>query len=195
MLSFPNARGCRTRFLDLAWVFCLLSSTAPAQVPTPEPSSSPKDGKPPTLVVQASPETLWPADERYVEVTVKVTVTNESVPRPTVRLVSITCNQKLDLGDDVRHAAFGTDDRVFLVKATRSIASSDRIYRITYQAFDALGNGSTATARVVVPRRAPASPASGPKRLLVAFHQRRLEGTLAWGEHEVDGQHSPSPLG
>src|SRR6266545_990608 len=42
-------------------------------------------------------------------------------------------------------------DRAFLLKGTRSVATSDRTYRFTYEAIDAAGNSSTATARVVVP--------------------------------------------
>lgn len=153
-------RRCPARSVGVAAACSLAAASVMAQVRTPEPSASPENGKPPRFVVQASPEVLWPADGRYVEITMKVIVTDGSDRPPRLRLAAITCNQKLDPGVDVRDAAFGTDDRVFLLKATSSLATRDRIYRVTYQAVDAAGNGSSATARVVVPRHAPATPAS-----------------------------------
>jgi hypothetical protein len=105
--------------------------------------------------VQASPEVLWPADGRYVEITIKVTLIDAADPSPRLRLAAITCNQRLEPGVDVREAAFGTDDRVFLLKATTSLATRDRIYRVTYQALDTAGNSLTATAQVAVTRRVP----------------------------------------
>jgi len=79
---------------------------------------------------------------------------------PRLRLAAITCNQKLEIGVDVREAAFGTDDRVFVLRATSSLITRDRIYRVIYEVVDAAGNSSRATARVVVPRHVPATRAS-----------------------------------
>ena len=73
-----------------------------------------------------------------------------------VRLVSITSNQPVDgRGDghtapDVRNAAFGTDDRVFDLRAERR-GGHTRIYTITYQAEDDHGNVTTRQAFVEVP--------------------------------------------
>ena len=81
------------RGLNLACVWFLMSATGSAQVPTPEPSFPPKDTRPRSLVAHASPEILWPADERYVEITVRIVLSDETDPRPRVRLVSITCRR------------------------------------------------------------------------------------------------------
>jgi hypothetical protein len=151
-----------SRAVGAAAVWALATASVIAQVMTPEPSIPPKASRPPRFVVQASPEVLWPADGRYVEITVKVIVTDGNDPPSRVRLAAITCNQKFELGVDVRDAAFGTDDRVFLLKATSSLANRDRIYRAIYHLLDAAGNRSNATARVVVSRHSPATPASRP---------------------------------
>jgi hypothetical protein len=148
------------RWTEVAVVFPLAAASVMAQLTAPEPSPSPRNGKPSRFVVQASPEALWPADGRYVEITVKVIVTDGYDPLPRLRLAAITCNQKWDPGVDVREASFGTDDRVFLLKAMSSLSTRDRTYRITYQVIDSAGNSSSATAGVVVSRRAPATPAS-----------------------------------
>lgn len=155
-------RPCPSRAVGAAAAWALAAASVMAQVMTPEPSVPPKASEPPQFVVQASPEVLWPADGRYVEITVKVIVTDGSDPPSRLRLAAITCNQKLEVGVDVRDAAFGTDDRVFLLKATSSLANRDRIYRVTYHLLDAAGNRSIATARVVVSRHSPATPASRP---------------------------------
>ena len=112
--------------MGAAAAWALAAAGVMAQVTTPEPSIPPKTSEPPRFVVQASPEVLWPADGRYVEITVKLIVTDGNDPPSRVRLAAITCNQKLELGVDVRDAAFGADDRVFLLKATSSLASRDR---------------------------------------------------------------------
>jgi hypothetical protein len=46
--------------------------------------------------------------------------------------------------------AFGTDVRSFLLRAARSAQGHDRIYTVTYQAKDASGNTTVASAQVRV---------------------------------------------
>ena len=76
---------------------------------------------------------------------------------PAIRLVSITSNEPDNgLGDgdkpqDIQGAAFGTDDRQFLLRSERSGGGSGRIYTITYSATDASGNVTTRQATVTVP--------------------------------------------
>lgn len=145
-----------------AAALALGAASVMAQAMTPETSVPPKGSKPPRFAVQASPEVLWPADGRYVKITVKLIVTDGNEPPSRLQLAAITCNQNLEVGVDVRDAAFGADDRVFLLKATSSLANRDRIYRVIYHLRDTAGNRSTATAHVVVSRQSPATPASRP---------------------------------
>jgi endo-1,4-beta-xylanase len=53
--------------------------------------------------------------------------------------------------NDIQEAAFGTDDREFLLRAERSGLGNGRVYTITYQAKDASGNTTVASTQVVVP--------------------------------------------
>jgi endo-1,4-beta-xylanase len=53
---------------------------------------------------------------------------------------------------DIQGAAFGTDDRQFLLRAERSGTGSGRVYTITYEAADDSGNVTTRQATVTVPR-------------------------------------------
>lgn len=115
------------------------------------------DTNPPTLNVILSPNQLWPPNHKMVVVTANIQVSDIYDPKPTVTLVSITSNEADNgLGDgdtanDIQNAAFGTDDRMFALRAERSGSGAGRIYTATYQAKDKSGNTSTATVQVVVP--------------------------------------------
>jgi hypothetical protein len=115
------------------------------------------DVAPPTLTVTLTPDTLWPANHRLSPVSPNIRVSDDTDPNPTVTLVSITSSEPDNgLGDgdtlgDIQGAAFGTDDREFLLRAERSGKGDGRVYTVTYQARDAAGNTTTATAQVSVP--------------------------------------------
>ncbi len=109
------------------------------------------DKTPPTLVVSASPAQLWPPNHKLVPVTIAVTVSDNVDPNPSVKLVSITCDDGCDLGNDAIGAALNTDDRQFQLRAERSGVGAGRTYTITYIARDASGNTATKTTTVTVP--------------------------------------------
>jgi hypothetical protein len=115
------------------------------------------DVTPPTLTVTLSPDIFWPANHRLAPVSANVHVSDDTDSNPTVTLVSITSSEPDDgLGDgdapgDIQGAAFGTDDREFLLRAERSGKGSGRVYTVTYQARDAEGNTTTVSAKVSVP--------------------------------------------
>lgn len=108
---------------------------------------------PPTLDVSVTPSTLWPANHKYVDVTATVTASDDTDPSPSVRLVSVTSNEADngrgdgDTVDDIKVL----DDTHFLLRAERSGNGSGRVYTITYEAADAAGNLTSATAKVWVP--------------------------------------------
>jgi len=114
------------------------------------------DTTPPTLAVTVSPDSLWAPDHKLSQITASVTVTDVCDPNPTVRLISIVSNEPENstgdgnTTDDVQDAAFGTDDRDFLLRAERKGNSGGRIYTITYEARDASGNATVRTAQVIV---------------------------------------------
>ena len=115
------------------------------------------DATPPTLQVSVSPSILSPPNHKMALITATISAQDNLDPNPTVELVSITANEPVKgRGDgntdpDIDEAAFGTDDRTFLLRAERSGTGTGRIYTITYRARDAAGNTTTASATVTVP--------------------------------------------
>ena len=111
----------------------------------------------PQLSVSVSPARLSPPNHKLVPVTVTLTATDTCDANPVIRLVSITSNEADNgSGDgntsgDIQGAAFGTDDRQFLLRAERSGNGHGRIYTITYSATDASGNTTLSQATVTVP--------------------------------------------
>jgi hypothetical protein len=104
----------------------------------------------PNLTVTLSPNSIWPANKKMVNISASIQVSDGSDPTPQVRLVSITCNETLGSGD-IQGATFNTDDRAFQLRATRAGNGPGRIYTVTYRATDATGNTVLKTAQVIVP--------------------------------------------
>ena len=115
------------------------------------------DTTPPTLSVSVSPARLSPPNHKLVPITVTIVATDTCDASPVVRLVSIMSNEADnglgdgDQPDDIQGAAFGTDDRQFLLRSERSGTGSGRVYTITYSATDASGNTTVRQATVTVP--------------------------------------------
>jgi len=115
------------------------------------------DAVPPMLGVTLTPSQLWPPNHKLVTISADVTVSDESDPDPAVELVSITSNEpdsglgRKDVPSDIQGAEFGTDDRLFALRAERSGTDSGRIYTVIYEARDISGNVSSATSQVLVP--------------------------------------------
>jgi hypothetical protein len=111
----------------------------------------------PKLKVSLSPIGSRAANQKWIPVIASIQAADRCDPAPRLELVSIVGNepdQRLINGnktDDIREAAFGTDDRLFLLSAGRSGAAAGRIYRVTYRMKDASGNEATATAQLRLP--------------------------------------------
>ena len=109
----------------------------------------------PTLEIELSHDTLWPANHKYVEVTATVVAADNFDTDPVVTLLSVTSSEEDDDGGD----GYTTDDIViidpytFQLRAERSGNSQDgRVYTITYQVEDDCGNLTVESATVVVPK-------------------------------------------
>jgi predicted extracellular nuclease len=104
-------------------------------------------------VASVTPDTLWPVNHKYVDVTATVVVTDNFDPNPTVTLVSVESNEPDDgLGDgDTPNDIVIVDDFTFQLRAERSGTGDGRIYTITYQVTDACGNSSEVSLTVAVP--------------------------------------------
>jgi hypothetical protein len=111
----------------------------------------------PTLTLSVAPTSMSPPNHKLVLVTATLSSTDTCDATPTIRLVSIASNEPDNgLGDgdqpnDVQGAAFGTDDRQFLLRSERAGKKRDRIYTITYSATDDSGNTTQRQATVRVP--------------------------------------------
>jgi hypothetical protein len=109
------------------------------------------DQTPPVLALSVVPATLWPPNHKLEPITVAVSVTDNADSNPSVKLVSISCDDGCSLVEDVAGAALDTYDRTFELRSERRGFGSGRTYTITYEASDAAGNKATATATVTVP--------------------------------------------
>jgi len=106
--------------------------------------------QPPSLDVSVSPDTLWPANHKYVTVQASV---DPSGDVSSVDLVSVTSNEP-DNGDDDGNTVNDiviVDDFTFDLRAERSGSGTGRIYTITYEATNTCGSSTVATATVTVP--------------------------------------------
>ena len=92
-----------------------------------------------------TPNVLWPANHKYVDVTATVVVSDNFDPNPTVELVSVTSNEPDNgLGDgDTANDIVIVDDYHFKLRAERSGNGDGRIYTITYKVTDDCGNSTT----------------------------------------------------
>lgn len=108
------------------------------------------DSKVPTLGVTATPSSVSNVCGASLKVPVQtqITVSDDYDRQPEIKLESITSNQGMNAGD-VQQAAFGTDDRLFIL-STKCTGTGPRIYTITYSATDGSGNKATASAAVTM---------------------------------------------
>ena len=115
-----------------------------------------QDTAAPTLSLSLSPNSLWAPNHKLVKVTADIEMGDSCDDSPTVKLVSITSNEADDgKGDghtngDIQEAEFGTDDREFWLRTERAGHGLGRVYTVTYEATDASGNVTEATAEVTV---------------------------------------------
>jgi len=107
----------------------------------------------PTLSVGVTPDSIWPPNHKYVDVTATVTATDNFDPSPTVTLVSVTSNEPDNgVGDgDSANDIVTVDKYHFKLRAERSGVGAGRIYTITYRVTDACGNFATQSVTVTVP--------------------------------------------
>jgi uncharacterized repeat protein (TIGR01451 family) len=112
------------------------------------------DATPPQLSVELTPNVLWPPNHMLVKVTATVTASDDSGLEPSVSLVSVTSNEPDNgLGDgDTANDIVIKDDTTLKLRAERSGLGDGRIYTVTYEAVDACGNATQASATVTVPK-------------------------------------------
>lgn len=107
-----------------------------------------RDTKAPQLSVTLSRTQLWPPNHGLIPIDATIVATDVCSASPHVVLESITSNEPGS--DDIQNAAFGTDDRSFLLRAERLGGGSGRVYTITYRAVDDSGNATVQRSEVRV---------------------------------------------
>jgi len=104
--------------------------------------------------VSVTPNILWPANHKYVDVIATVIVSDNFDPNPSVELVSVTSSEPDNgLGDgDTVDDIVVIDTYTFKLRAERSATNkTGRIYTITYRVVDACGNSTLESTTVFVP--------------------------------------------
>jgi hypothetical protein len=117
----------------------------------------------PELTVSASPDRLWPANHRLVDVKIAIEVSDNCTADPEVLFIEARSSDPeagvtpADVAPqkapDIVDAAIGTTDVELRLRAERwpQVAGS-RVYTLTYRAADRAGNQTVATTAVVVPK-------------------------------------------
>lgn len=105
------------------------------------------DTTPPVIAsVTATPDSLWPASNKLVPITVFVSASDDSGVAPTSEIIDVSCNEPMASGDVVNTGVLTPT-----LRATRSGKGSGRVYTITVRCTDAAGNYSDDTVTVTVP--------------------------------------------
>jgi hypothetical protein len=108
----------------------------------------------PTIAsISASPNSLWPANHKMVAVTVSVEAEDNCDAAPKSKIIAVESNEPINgSGDgDTSPDWEITGDLTLKLRAERSGNGSGRIYTITVECIDAVGNTTIAAVTVVVP--------------------------------------------
>ena len=106
------------------------------------------DSTGPDISLQASPDVLWPPNNKMVEVVIGVEVEDQCDPDPVCEIVAVSSNEeerKREI-DWLIH-----DDLTVELRAQRDGKGIDRHYDVTVECGDAHGNSSQSTVTVTVP--------------------------------------------
>jgi hypothetical protein len=105
------------------------------------------DTIPPEIVsIRATPDLLWPANKRLVDVVVSVTAADDGDPMPAARITGVIVSEHAQPSDwNI------VDDLTVALRADRNGKEKPRVYTIVVEVSDASGNIGTATVDVTVP--------------------------------------------
>lgn len=120
------------------------------------------DTQPPALLAVAGTAVLFPPNHEMASVRMQVSIADACDPAPVVAFAGAASSEPDDApgrGDGSTTGDIGapspapgsTADIVLPLRAERAAAGSGRVYEVRFQAGDASGNGSSASATVVVP--------------------------------------------
>ena len=117
-----------------------------------------QDTTPPVIrAAKASPDVLWPANHKLVDVTVKIEVSDIADANPACSIASIASNQPINANTDPywilpSRSTKGSGDLLLQLRAERAgVDKTARIYTLQINCADAFGNLATQTVAVTVP--------------------------------------------
>jgi len=150
-----------------------------------------QDTTPPSLVVAADSQVLWPPNHRLVTVGTNWQAVDRCDPNPRVILSAATSSEPADApgnGDgattaDIVGADVGQPDADVMLRAERSSGGPGRTYELEYFAIDASGNRGSALATVVVPH----DLGSGPEPLQQRLQTQGIPGRAQVFWNSVEG--------
>jgi hypothetical protein len=108
-----------------------------------------RDVTTPNIAVKLSPSSVTKVSGASLKVQASLTVTDDYDPKPEIKLESITASVPLN-PSEIKGAAFGTDDRLFLLPVKKDPTGKPVVYTITYSAMDGTGNKATQSATVTL---------------------------------------------
>ncbi len=97
------------------------------------------DQTPPTVTCSASPDRLWPANNKLNTINVAVNVEDATSGSASFILVSVT-NDETTNANDMPGWEIGTPDTTGQLMASRAGNGDGRIYTLTYEGIDTAGN-------------------------------------------------------
>jgi hypothetical protein len=109
------------------------------------------DKTPPTVACSASPNVLWPPNNKLVPVSLSVTLTDALSGPAGFTLVSVTSNEPDSGQGDIQGFTTGTASTSGQLRAQRLGSGTGRAYTFTYSGADRAGNTASCTATVIVP--------------------------------------------
>lgn len=111
------------------------------------------DRTPPILACSATPNVLWPPDNKMVNIAASVNVSDSLSGPSQYTLVTIASNEPNSGqgSNDVQGWGFGTAYVSGQLRATRSGSGAGRIYTLVYRGTDVAGNAATCSTTVTVP--------------------------------------------
>ena len=109
------------------------------------------DKTPPTVACSASPNTLWPPNNKLMPVNVPVTVADSLSGSAGFNLVSVTSNEADSGQGDIQGFVSGAPSTSGQLRAQRLGSGTGRIYTFNYSGTDRAGNAASCTATVTVP--------------------------------------------
>jgi hypothetical protein len=109
------------------------------------------DKTPPTIACSATPNILWPPNNKLAPVNTSVNVTDSLSGPGGFNPLSATSNEPDSGAGDIQGFIPGSAITSGYLRAQRLGAGSGRIYTLTYTGLDRAGNSATCSTNVIVP--------------------------------------------